>query len=300
MQPDYNFLVNTFAANRIDYKKIKDDNIVITYNNEERYDISFIIPVRGRTNFIKPMYNSFKKAAEKSGLKISLTVSEHSENPEHSHFCKQNKINYIWTKSEPGQFFNKCLAMNMAALFSSKATYFLFHDLDCLVQEDFFIKLMYNVFKKNCKAIQCFHGRRVLYLNNELTEKAISEELDINSLKLGMPGIGLPNAIGAPGGSIFVEKNLFFNVGGYDPELFYANAPEDVFFWDKVNEISKMEVSDNPEIDIFHMNHPVTYNANPKLQDMLMLHRSFTTAKPEQRKEFVNSKRKAIEEFYYE
>lgn len=300
MQPDYKFLLNTFNSNRIDYKKIKEDNIVVTYDDEERFDISFIIPVRGRINFIKPMYNSFKRAVEKSGLKISLTVSEHSENPEHSHFCKQNKINYIWTKADANQFFNKCMAINMAALFSAKAKYFLFHDLDCLVQEDFFTNLMCNISRKNCKAIQCFHGRRVLYLNNELTEKAISDTLDINSLKLGMPGIGLPNVVGAPGGSIFIEKDLFFQVGGYDPELFYANAPEDIFFWDKVEELAKMEVSDDPEIDIFHMNHPVTYNSNPRLQEMLNLHRSFTTAKPEERKEFVELKRKAIEEFYYE
>lgn len=301
MQPDYNFLKNTFIANPIDYKKIKEDNIVITYNPEEKYDISFIIPIRGRINFLKPMYNAFNKAATNSGLKISLTVSEFSTMPEHSHFCKQNKINYIWIKSEDSQPFNKCVAMNMAAIFGPKAQYFLFHDLDCLMQSDFFVKLMCNISRKNnCKAIQCFHGRRVLYLNDELTNKVINEQIDIDTFKLGMPGINLPYAIGAPGGSIFIEKKLFFEVGGYDPELFYANAPEDTFFWNKIEEITKMEISDNPEIDLFHMNHPVTYNDNPRIQEMLTLSKSFSTALPKQKTEFIDLKKETLKEFYYE
>ena len=298
MEPDYNFLKNTFIANPIDYKKIKEDNIVITYYPEEKYDINFIIPVRGRLNFIKPMYNSFKKSAEKSGLKISLTISEHSINPEHSHFCKQNKINYIWIKSEDNQLFNKCLAMNMGAIFGPKVKYFLFHDLDCLIQGDFFTNLMCNISRKNsCKAIQCFHGRRVLYLNDELTNKVIQEQIDIDTFKLGLPGITPPSLVGAPGGSILVEKDLFFEVGGYDPELFSANAPEDVFFWSKIDEISHMEISDNPEIDVFHMNHPTTYNDNPRLQEMLNLFNSFKTAKPEQKIEFINLKKETLKEF---
>lgn len=300
MEPDYNYLKNTFVSNKIDYKKIKEDNIVVKHFDKEKYDISFVIPARGRINFIKPMYNSFKRAAEKSGLKISLTISEHSINPEHSHFCKQNKINYIWVKSEDKQPFNKCLAMNMGAIFGPKAKYFLFHDIDCLIQIDFFTNLVYNVFKKSCKAIQCFHGRRVLYLNQELTNKVIQEPDDIDIFKLGFPGINPPYIIGAPGGSIMIEKDLFFKVGGYDPELFYANAPEDIFFWNKIDEIAHMEISDNPEIDIFHMNHPVTYNDNPRLQEMLCLSQSFQAAKPEQKLEFINLKKETLKEFDYE
>jgi hypothetical protein len=300
MEPNYNFLKNTFLSNPIDYDKLKEDNIVITYDNEKKYDVSFIIPVRGRIKFLKPMFKSFSTSAEKSGLSISFTVVEHSVNPEHSHFCKQNKINYIWIKSEEKQTFNKCLAMNIGAIFGPKAKYFLFHDLDCLMQSDFFTNLVYNVFKKNCEAIQCFHGRRVLYLNDDLTNKVIQEQLDIDTLKLGMPGIGLPNVVGAPGGSILVSKDVFFQVGGYDPELFNANAPEDIFFWDKVNEVSKMEISDNPEIDLFHMNHPVTYNDNPRVNEMLVLHKSFVTATPEKRKEFVTLKQETIKKYFYE
>lgn len=297
MQPDYTFLRNTLEANKIDYNKLKEENIVIIQSPEDMFDIAFIIPVRGRVNFIKPMYNSFIKAVEKSGLKISLTVSEHSTMPEHSHFCKKNKINYIWIKSADAQPFNKCLAMNMAAINTSKSKYVLFHDLDCLVQSDFFTKVIENIKNKDCRAIQCFHGRRVLYLNDELTNKTIEDTVDIDTFKIGNPGINLPYAIGAPGGSVMISRDLFFSVGGYDPELFYANAPEDIFFWNKINEIDSMEICDNPEIDIFHMSHPVTYNDNPKIQEMLILSKSFETAKPEQRKEFLELKKNILSPF---
>jgi predicted glycosyltransferase involved in capsule biosynthesis len=220
-----------------------------------------------------------------SGLNISLTISEHSFNPEHSQFCKKNKINYIWIKSE--EPFNKCLAMNVAALYSSTAKYLLFHDIDCLMQKDFFINLMLNINSKNCKAIQCFHGRRVLYLDQEVTENVLSKKTCVDELAFGNKCISPPQVFGAPGGSICIETNLFFEVGGYDPELFNSNAPEDVFFWNKVGELDEMQTCDSPNIDLFHLNHPVTYYDNPRIQEMQHLNRSFFTATPEQKKEFI-------------
>jgi hypothetical protein len=42
----------------IDYNEIKNDNICILYDTDKKYDINFIIPVRNRMLFAKPMYNS--------------------------------------------------------------------------------------------------------------------------------------------------------------------------------------------------------------------------------------------------
>lgn len=285
--------------NAVDYDKIHKDSVVILYGADESYDINFIVPVRGRLSFSKPMYNSFVDANENSPLKIAYTVVEHSELPEHSKFCKQNKINYIWIKSEAGEQFNKCLALNMGALFSMvHAKAYLFHDIDCLIQSDFFIKLQENIQNKNCKAIQCFHGRRVLYLDQDRTNKIIANEISVNDLRLGSPGVSLPMYIGAPGGSIYIERYLFFRVGGYDPEFFRANAPEDIFFWDKVCIIDKMEVSDNPEIDLFHMNHPPTYYDNPYIGHMKQVHDQFKNSSLEEKIELVNKKADLIKKYY--
>lgn len=286
-------------VNAIDYQKIRNDSIFVIYSHDDTYDINFIIPVRGRLKFATPMYNSFLNARENSPLKIAYTIVEHSDIPEHSKFCKKNRINYIWIKSEPDEQFNKCLALNCGALFSVLSPKgFLFHDIDCLIQSDFFLKLQENVLNKNCKAIQCFHGRRVLYLDDLTTGKILSNEVSVDSLKLGIPGINLPMYIGAPGGSIFIERHLFFRVGGYDPEFFRANSPEDIFFWDKICLIDKMEISDNPEIDLFHMNHPPTYYDNPFIGHMKQIYDQFKNSSFEEKMELVNQKASLIKKYY--
>lgn len=287
--------------NKIDYQKVKDDSIFVIYDADKRYDLNFIIPVRGRLNFSAPMYDSFSNAKKNSNLKIAYTIVEYSDIPDHSKFCKKNKINYIWIKSEPGELFNKCLALNFGAMFSIKSEYFLFHDIDCLIQSDFFNKLMCNISRKNnCKAIQCFQGRRVLYLDQDNTEKIISKLITADDLKIGLPGISLPVNIGAPGGSILIGKDLFFEIGGYDPEFFKANAPEDIFFWEKVSVIDTMEISNNPEIEIFHMNHPPTYYDNPLINEMKLIYDNFKNSNLSDKKQLIKLKKELINNFFYE
>jgi predicted glycosyltransferase involved in capsule biosynthesis len=261
------------------------------------FDVSAIIPVRGRNDFAEPMYKSFSVAAAKSGLKISYTMVEHSENPEHSKFCKKNRLNYIWIKSEPGELFNKCLAQNMGALFSSKSKYILFHDIDCLMQSDFFVRLFKNIRDKKARAIQNFTGRRVLYINPELTQKVIAGEFEVDDLSVELNEVNPPHIIGAPGGSITIERDLFFEIGGYDPEFFLANSPEDAFFWEKVNAIDKMYTSDAPDIELYHMFHPPTWNDNPYISGMLKIQNEFKSMNLEQKKEMIMLKAEAIKKF---
>jgi len=263
-----------------DYKKIAEDNIVIIKNPEEICDINFLIPVRGRREFAKPMYNSFLKAKEKSKLNIVYTVIEHSYIAEHAKFCKDNKINYIWIKCEESELFNKCLSYNMGALYSNISKYFIFHDVDCLIQSDFFNKVESNIYNNKCKALQCFQQRRVLYCDIDLTNEIIQEKINIDDLSLGFKGVDLPRLggkvmLGAPGGSIMVERGLFFDVGGYDADLFLANSPEDSYFWEKIDTWDKMHVAESPPIDIFHMYHPPTYFSNPFINEMKAIYEEF-------------------------
>lgn len=268
-----NELINLLNLNEINYNDVIN-NCYIKLFDEDEFDINFIIPVKSRTSFAKPMYDSFLNAKLNSNLKISYTIVEISDKNEHKDFCEENKINYVWFKTD-APLFNKCLGLNVGALFTVKSKSLLFHDIDCLIQSDFFIKLEENIKNKNAEAIQCFHGRRVLYLNDTLTNMVINKEIDVDAFKLDYEGISLPEFIGAPGGSIFINKDLFLKVGGFEPEFFSANAPEDAFFWHKVDTISKMHVCDEPNIDIFHMNHPLTCYSNPNIHPMLNIFNMF-------------------------
>jgi len=295
-------LIKYINAKKIDYNKVKENNVVTIYDSEIEYDINFIITVRGRENFAQPMYNSFVAALEKSLINIAYTVVEHSENPKHAKFCKKNKINYIWIKPEEEKLFNKCLAYNMGVFFGPKSKSLIFHDIDCLIQSDFFIKLSENIENKKCRAIQCFTGRRVLYISEQFTPKVISGEVSVDELILDMPEIDLPRLggkvmVGAPGGSILVERDLFFEVGGYDAELFLANSPEDAFFWQKIDTIDKMEISDNPNIEIYHMYHPPTWMNNPHIGEMHMINELFKKLSINDKKEIINLKSELIKDF---
>jgi len=295
-------LIKHIKAKRFDYNKVKEENVVIIQNPEESYDINFIITARGRAEFAEPMYKSFLAAAEKSPLNITYTVVEHSKLPEHSKFCKKNKLNYIWIRPEEEKLFNKCLSYNAAVFFGNKSKYCLFHDIDCLVQTDFFLNLFDNISHKQCRAIQCFTGRRVLYINEEFTPKVMSGEFSIDDLNIDMPEVDYPRLggkimIGAPGGSILVERDLFFEVGGYDAELFLANSPEDAFFWAKVDVVDKMHISDEPDIELYHMYHPPTWMNNPYTDEMQLINNIFKKLSIEDKKEIIDLKVDIIKEF---
>lgn len=295
-------LIDTILGNTIDYKKIKEENVFIIKNDNKNYDINFLIPVRNRTEFAAPMHESFKAAKSNTNLEITFTIIEHSENPLHSKFCKKENINYIWINSN-GQLFNKCLCYNMGVFFSQKANSYIFHDLDCLIQSNFFNQLQENIKNQNnCKAIQCFTGRRVLYLNAELTKKIIKKEFAVDDLSIQLPEVDYPILggkimIGAPGGSIYVERELFFEVGGYDAELFLANSPEDIFFWTKIETIDKMHTSDNPPIEIYHMYHEPTWMHNPHIHQMEGIYNIFKEMNIEDKKELIKLKSKLINEY---
>ena len=190
----------------------------------------------------------------------------------------------------------------MGVFYSQKAKSYIFHDIDCLIQSDFFQKLSANIQNQKAKAIQCFTGRRVLYLNHQLTQKIIKKEFEVDNLTIDLPEVDFPRLggkimLGAPGGSIYCERELFFTVGGYDSELFLANSPEDIFFWTKVDTIDKMFISDNPNIEIYHMFHEPTWMNNPHIHEMQNINNIFQEMSIEEKTDFIKFKSELINEY---
>ena len=80
------------------------------------------------------------------------------------------------------------------------------------------------------------------------------------------PYMGEPCKPGASGGSILVSSELFFNVGGFDPELFTEYSVEDQFFFDKLCLKGCVGFCDYPAIELLHLSHE-NNNRITKMQD---------------------------------
>jgi hypothetical protein len=293
------YLCEKSNANRFDYEKIKSESVTFLNDLDDGCFINFILTVKGRLNFTEAMYKSFSEAKEAFGERVCFTIVEHSEAPEHSKFYRNKKANYVFIRANPGEQFNKCLSYNMGVLCSSPSKYYLFHDIDILVRKDFFEKIMSNLNKVGAKAIQCYTKRRVLNCNLEITNMLLSGKIDVNSLGENSDGVNPPMyngqpSLGSKGGSILLESELFFEAGGYDPELFRAYSAEDNFFWEKISSLTEIAYADEPAVELFHMWHEPQFGKNPFLYEMERDYVAFKGLSDELKRKFIDEKRKLL------
>jgi hypothetical protein len=287
-----NTILDAIKANPVDYGKILSDASYIQRYKDSGYTFHVIIPVRGRVEFLAPLIDSLEYTTDY--IPAAITVVEHSGMIQHANTCLKKKVNYIWIQDHGP--FNKCLAFNVGAILGSKAHYLVCHDLDMLVQDLFFRHLFDNIKNKICKAIQSFNKRRVIYCDYNLTRLLI-ENLDlVETLFEGHEGTFTAPGL-APGGSITLSRDLFFDVGGYDPELFWGYAPEDGFIWDKISLTDRIGSCDDPVVEVFHMHHEPTMNSNPDFPKMRDLALRFNALSNEEKRVVVEYKRSLISQY---
>ncbi len=293
---------NILAAlthNQFNYDEIREKSEVYLLNDYE-YDINVIIGFRGRREFVSPLIDSFKKAFEyyiNNAVvyrKFCLTFVEHSDSPDNkdliSPYC-----NYLWTPGNVTEQYSRSFAYNFGVKYSNKSKYYILHDIDILVKENFFEEVFANL--KDNKCMQTYGKRRVLYMTPELTSKVINGTSDINILNENSEQVSLPMfngqpALGSKGGSILIERDFYYEIGGFDPELFWGYAAEDQIFWDKaITLLGEVTYADNPSIDIFHMWHPPTSGTNPLLHIMESYMLQFRGMNKKARMNFLNLKK---------
>lgn len=276
-------LYKLYQDNKIDTQSLSKE-LYFKNKVEDKMDISVIIPVRGRLEFQEAVYSHLKKASEVSGINISITYIEHSHISE---YLQPTRGSYIWVPCNKDSAFNKCLCFNIGALYGPMADYYLFYDADLICREDFFEQIISDL----SDAIQTFKSRRVLYANESLTGKIKQGAMFDQYLNDKHPdiSIGIP---GAPGGSIFVSRDLFFKVGGYDAEFFYGYSIEDQFFYNKLECFQKVKSLD--KVDLIHLNHPVIQVNTPDFQMDIL--RKWITMTEQERLDFVKFKSNTLNE----
>jgi len=286
-------LIDIFNTHSINYSSIKNNSLFKIVNNAD-VDVSIIIPVKGRTNFNHVLFEHLTRAANFCKNKtFAITFVEHSQNKEHENLCA-NKSNYIWINTTDTKF-NKCLAFNIGFLYSNRAKFYLFHDLDIMMDERFFVELFAN-YERVKHAVQSFKNKRVLYCNPTLTDNIIHKNVSVNQIKTNTHGITVGRE-GAPGGSIFVSREQFINVGGYDPEYFYGYSIEDQFFYDKLQLFGGITGAIDPEIEVFHLNHPPAYHTNPDERMHHTIYRVFKDSSMEFKTKLINLKKQHFQNY---
>ena len=292
-------ILEIYERNKINYESLKQTcefNLV----NTDEVDVSIIIPVKGRENFNAPLVKHLIDAMDFFKEKTySITFVEHSEESTHRALCKDN-TNHIWIRQGLGAFFNKCLAMNVGALFSNKAKYYLFHDIDLLVDNTFFANIFSNLSKiPEGSALQAFGGRKVVVMSKDLTDLILRNRLKITEVNPGGDMAPYSNP-GAPGGSIFIGHASFFRIGGFDPEFFHSYSCEDAFFYHKAEVTVGIRGCDDPVVETFHMDHPRTNGAdNPDRHLQNRINDGFISFNSEDKTNFIahlsNSFKKSIQ-----
>lgn len=293
-------IIDVLNNNIFSYKEIFENSEIKLLNNDE-FDINFIIGFRGRKEFLIPMINAFNKAADfyknkfpNENKKFCLTLVEHSLTPENKEIIG-DKANYIWTPGNKSEQYSRSFSYNFGVKYSNKAKYYILHDLDILIKENFFEEIYLNL-KSEC--LQTYGKRRVLYMSQELTNSVLSGDVDFNTFDENYPNINPPQILGSKGGSILVGHDLYYEVGGFDPEIFWGYAPEDQLFWDKVQTIlGEIDYADNPPIDIFHMWHPPTlHHSNADYFPMEKCFYEFRAMNKKARMNFINLKKELFKD----
>ncbi len=238
IQNSLDLLKYLYEAHEINYSFDYQTNIL--FND---LDLNIIIPVRNRDENLKCIVKSLLRNSHKK--KIAITIVEYDKISKYSDI---EHVNYIFIP-ENKLYFPKSLCQNIGAMMI-KSKYLLFHDADCVVT-DTFLSTIEKCIDLEIPAVQPYNKKRILNLDLE-TSKII--RMDINLLNSSLSGIITPG-IGSTGGSLLVSRNLFYNVGGYDPELFWDYSIEDTFFWKKLGKVIYLDDILIVDDEIYHLHH---------------------------------------------
>jgi hypothetical protein len=192
------------------YRKLRD---MMPFKNKLSvcYDYVIIIPYRKRYDNLRITYESVRRSIENTSLRIHCIVCENSESPEAEVFCKDNGIEYIYIPM--AGMFNKSLLFDLSVMLGLPSRGYVCHDVDIFIPKDFWQCIEVNRIHQGVKVLQTFSERRINYLNQQSTSELHSGKKkysEVTDADLSHKGYG------AWGGSIYMERDVYYNIGGYD------------------------------------------------------------------------------------
>jgi hypothetical protein len=227
-----------------------------------------IIPCLGRKENLIPTLKQFQRIESPvEGYRPQICIVEHSPFPDLEGIAKQFSCEYLWLFLDPrdpklpiGQF-NKALSYDKAFLFGSPANWYLFHDNDVLVPLNFWELLDKNVERSKTKFLQPYTYRSLVNTIPEVAER-LRNNLSLADKPL-QEGMFYPIIEGAPGGSLYLHRERYIDVGGHDPNYCWGYGPEDLLFFTKLKLFEPIAYADDPPIEMIHLWHPTAESKNP-------------------------------------
>ena len=294
--------------NNYDYDCIFNHKKTIVNVSNSESDMNFIIGVKGRLPYFRAtIQNLIMGVKSTTKLKVNIIVVEQDIEPINQNFCIENNVGYIFipleiTKSD--NLHSTSLMYNIGYLFSKTAKYSAFHCADIMVGHHFFETLSDYYFNKDFNWLQPYCDKRVVTFSPSTTNSLLNgvfPTFDPSKFDSEMFN-SEPEVQGAPGGCVIVPSELFENVGGYDPELFYGYTVEDSFFWCKLEVMVNGEkcphihfkggtYAENPKLYLYHLHHPNIKNENPYFKKMFDYYSEFCSIFTyEQQLEYIKHK----------
>lgn len=259
-----------------------------------------IMPCRGRFPLLNATLQRFKEEETSECRQILLV--EHSEEPSYKDYALDQGVAWLSvpltsTSVPPLSQFNRGLCFDLGVLYGVPASYYLCHDNDLLVPENFWSKLKANLDRKPYQVLQTYSDRFVWQTNPQISQRLIDDpswfrngftvETDCSQ-----------NGVGAKGGSLTISREAYLAVGGHDPHLFYGYAAEDAFFWAKVQLLYEIGYGDAPRIPLTHLWHPNAANLNPQKHPMDLLFYMFQAVPESHRRRYLALKAAAFQQVY--
>lgn len=299
--PEAEVLKKRILSRRFAYPKLIGDPRVQVAAAGGHRDINFFIGVRGRLPYLATCLKYLKAAVSACDAVVRIIVVENDEIPRLADFAAAYGADYVFLPfgvSNSAGLYSRGLAYNVGFKAVPQARWSVFHDADLLVPADFF-ELLEHYLQAEPKWLQPYTDRRVTSLTPGASEYVMYSDA-IHDL-YGIQDFYLTGQ-GAPGGSIVVRDDVFVRVGGYDPELFYGYAPEDSFFWTKLELLCQpLDVvtnchngagiyADDPPMRLYHLFHPPAISDNPDHDRMVEDQSMFWALPYDQKMQIVDLK----------
>jgi hypothetical protein len=277
----FTILKNAYLSRYSEKQYVLDQKLCFNKNDSR---INVVIGVRGRQAYLHTTLRYLQRSIEEAGLQkeITITICEHDIKPYYRYFCEDNNLNYGFINlntSNTENMYSRSLVFNSVVKNFPSTPWLLFHDCDLLVNCNFFTELL-PMMERSQTWIQPYAHKMVLNIKPEhtiLLQQPKSHIINLDDELLPSVTQNLPGAVG---GSILLRQNLFYNIGGYDDELFYGYAPEDALFWFKLEcmfnviqhhkswycHFGGAEYAD--KINMYHQWHSHESSLNDKLKSM--------------------------------